>query len=98
MAQFKIIKNTDHFLRNVNVFLFVTEMKCVLYEVGIVFLYRWTDKGGAMAQIRTFPGGRCNLNPFRSSSFPHFSKKIIFLQPAHLTPMMILRYACDRVC
>jgi hypothetical protein len=57
-----IIINTDYFLRRINVFLILTERKCVLYEVGTVFLYRCTDEGGAMAQTRPFPGGRCNFN------------------------------------
>jgi len=93
---FIIIINTDYFLRSINVLLFLKEMKCVLYEVGMVFLYRCTDEGGAMAQTRTFLGGRCNFNP--PSSFPHFSKKIKFPQPVHLTSIMILPYVCDRVC
>lgn len=91
-----IITNTDHFLRSINVLLFLTETKCVLYEVGTVLLYRCTDEGGAMVQTRTFPGGRCNSTP-TPSSFPHFSKKIKFPQPVHLTSMMILRYLCNRM-
>jgi hypothetical protein len=58
-----IIINTDYFLSSINVLLFLKETKCVLYEVGTVFLYRCTDEGGAMAQTRTFPGGRCNFKP-----------------------------------